>query len=493
MQVKAENYEKQHRKGKLHARERIEKLFDPNTFHEIGAGISGELEGKTLDGDGVITGYGLINSKLVYIYAQDFTICGGTLGRKHGKKIVNVMKKAIKYRCPIIGINDSGGARIQEGIKALSTYGEIFYHNTLASGYIPQISIMSGPCAGGAVYSPGLTDFVFVIDHISKMFVTGPKVVKEVTGEEASEEQLGGAGIHAGVSGVAHVFCRSEEECYEKVRELLSLLYLKKIGNKKLLLPHGNGRCDLSHVVPLNSRCIYDVKKVIRRIVDNNTFYEIQERFAKNIVVGFARIDGRSVGIVANQPKEMCGVLDCNCSAKAARFIRFCNAFEIPLVTLVDVPGFMPGIQQETNGIIRHGAKLLYAYAEADVFKITVVLRKAYGGAYIAMCCKSMGADFVYAWPIAEISVMGAEGAVPILYGKTLRNMEPDAKEEFMKEKTYEYKRNFMNINMAVEEGLVDEIIEPNQTREKIIAAFVNDRKTNPVRTLLKKCGNIPL
>lgn len=493
MQIRAEDYEKQHRKGKLHARERIEKLLDPNTFHEIGGGISGRLDGKCLEGDGVITGYGLINKKLVYIYAQDFTICGGTLGIKHGKKIVQAIKKAMKYKCPIIGINDSGGARIQEGIKALSTYGEIFYHNTLASGYIPQISIMSGPCAGGAVYSPGLTDFIFVIDHISKMFVTGPKVVKEVTGEETSEERLGGAEIHADFSGVAHMFCKNEEECFEKVRELLSFLFFKKISHKKHVLRYLNEKYNLSDIVPLNSKCIYDVKDVIEKIVDIHTFYEIQERYAKNIVVGFARIGGRSVGIVANQPKEMCGVLDCDSSVKAARFIRFCNAFEVPLVTLVDVPGFMPGIQQETNGIIRHGAKLLYAYAEADVFKITIVLRKAYGGAYIAMCCKSLGADFVYAWPMAEISVMGAEGAVPILYGRKLKDMEPDTKEEFLNEKIYEYKKNYMNTNMAVEEGLVDEIIEPNQTREKIMAAFMNDKKVDPVRQIFKRSGNIPL
>ena len=343
------------------------------------------------------------------------------------------------------------------------------------------------------MYSPGLTDFIFVIDHISKMFVTGPKVVKEVTGEETSEECLGGAEIHADFSGVAHVFCKNEEECFEKVRELLSFLFFKKISHKKHELRYLNEKCNLSDIVPLNSRCIYDVKDVIEKIVDIHTFYEIQERYAKNIVVGFARIGGRSVGIVANQPKEVCGVLVCDSSVKAARFIRLCNAFEVPLVTLVDVPGFMPGIQQETNGIIRHGAKLLYAYAEADVFKITIVLRKAYGGAYIAMCCKSLGADFVYAWPMAEISVMGAEGAVPILYGRKLKDMEPDTKAEFLKEKIYEYKKNYMNTNMAVEEGLVDEIIEPNQTREKIMAAFMNDKKVDSVRQIFKKSGNIPL
>lgn len=487
-------YDKQHTKGKLHAFERIEKLLDANSFHELGHEMGSVLNGKILDGDGVITGYGTIEGKMVCVYSQDFTICGGTLGYKHGKKIVNIIKRAIKYKCPIIGINDSGGARIQEGIKALAMYGEIFYYNTMASGYIPQISIIAGPCAGGAVYSPGLTDFIFVIDGISKMFVTGPKVTKEIIGENITEEKLGGAKTHAMHSGVAHMFCKSEEECFIKVRKILDFILFKDKKSSKLEnIVNITKRKKLSEIVPKESRRIYDMKEVINEIIDIGTFYEIQQDFAGNVVVGFARLSGKSIGIIANQPKVLAGVLDYNSSVKAARFIRFCNAFSIPLLTLVDVPGFMPGFDQERGGIIRHGAKLLYAYSEAKVCKVTVILRKAFGGAYIAMCSKSLGADTVYAWPTAEISVMGAESAVSILYGKEIHLLENENKGKYICEKVDEYRKTYMNANMALEEGFVDELINPDETKEKINLAFIHSEEI--VRDVWpeKENGNIPL
>lgn len=492
--MKNDLYDQQHKKGKLHAYERIEKILDNGSFHEIGHDISSTLNNKILESDGVITGYGLIYGELVYIYAQDFTVCGGTLGYKHGKKIVEVIKKAIKYKCPIIGINDSGGARIQEGIKALAMYGEIFYYNTMASGYIPQISIIAGPCAGGAVYSPGITDFIFVIDDVSKMFVTGPKVVKEVIGEEITEEQLGGARIHSAQSGVAHVHCHTELECFEKVRNLLKYILFKtiEVKNDSKVNFFLKKKKSMMEIVPKNSRHIYDIKEVIAMLVDNELFYEIQEDYAANIVIGFGRINGETIGIVANQPKILGGVLDCDSSAKGARFIRFCSAFNIPILTLVDVPGFMPGSNQENNGIIRHGAKLLYAYSEAKVFKMTVILRKAYGGAYIAMCSRGIGADIVYAWPYAEIAVMGAEGAVPIIYNAKLKNIEPEKRERFIQEKVEEYKSMYMNSSLALEEGFVDELIDPDETREKIVYALINSKKVTEM-WVKKKNGNIPL
>lgn len=489
-------YNKQHTKGKLHAFERIERLLDPNSFHELGRDMGSVLNGKNLDGDGVITGYGTIEGKMVCVYSQDFTVCGGTLGYKHGKKIVNIIKKAIKYKCPIIGINDSGGARIQEGIKALAMYGEIFYYNTMASGYIPQISIIAGPCAGGAVYSPGLTDFIFVIDGISKMFVTGPKVIKEVIGENITEEELGGAKTHAMQSGVAHMFCKSEEECFTKVRKILDYILFKNKDKESDQIEHfvsSVNRKKLSEIVPKESRRIYDMKEVINEIIDIGTFFEIQQNFAGNVIIGFARINGKSIGIIANQPKVLAGVLDYNSSVKAARFIRFCNAFGIPLLTLVDVPGFMPGFEQERRGIIRHGAKLLYAYSEAKVCKVTVILRKAFGGAYIAMCSKSLGADIVYAWPTAEISVMGAESAVPILYGKEIHLLDNEKKGKYISKKVDEYRKIYMNANMALEEGFVDELIDPDETKNKISLALIHSEEKIRDVWPEKENGNIPL
>ncbi len=498
------DFEKQHKRGKLHAFERICQLLDPHSFREIGSDVTNaegsfNIKAGQFPYDGVITGYGLIDGRKVFIYSQDFTVIGGTLGKQHGYKIANVIRLAIQNRCPIIGVNDSGGARIQEGVNALAGYGEIFYYNTLASGYIPQISVIAGNCAGGAVYSPGITDFIFVIDGISQMFVTGPKVIKTVTNEEITAEDLGGANVHSTTSGVAHFHTPSEKDCFREIRKLLRVIphHYQEGKNSVDLTPYpqnvefGDG---INHILPENSNASYDVKSVIRELLDEGDFIEVQEEFAKNLVVGFGKIKGVTVGVVANQPNYMAGVLDCDSSDKAARFIRYCDAFDVPLITLADVPGFLPGSGQETKGIIRHGAKLLYAYSEATTIKLSVILRKAYGGAYIAMCSKHLRADFVYAWPNAEIAVMGAEGAVDILFAKDMAKMEtPEEKQAFRDEKIGEYRSEFMNAEVAARQGYVDAIIRPAATRERLYAdlLFLQDKKA--VDGVVKKHGNIPL
>ena len=499
------NMEKQHKLGKLHALERICMLLDEDSFREIGSNITNledafNIKKGQFPYDGVITGYGTIGGQKVVIYSEDFTVIGGTLGKQHGFKIANAIKMAIESRCPVIGINDSGGARIQEGVNALAGYGEIFYYNTMASGYIPQISIIAGNCAGGAVYSPGITDFIFVIDEISQMFVTGPKVIKSVTNEDITAKELGGANVHASKSGVAHFHMPNEKECFRRVKELISIIppcyedgYLH---TNRPALPKYNENVtfneDLANIIPKESNHSYDIHDVINGIVDTDSFIEVQEEFARNVVVGFGRIKGVVIGIIADQPKFMAGVLDCDSSDKAARFIRYCDAFNIPILTLTDVPGFLPGKDQEYKGIIRHGAKLLYAYSEATTIKINVILRKAYGGAYIAMSSKHLRADFVYAWPTAEIAVMGADGAADILYGKQMKNMNPAEKAAFRSEKIDEYNEKFMNPSIASMHGYVDEIIKPEATRERVYADILMLADKRSIDVIHKKHGNIP-
>ncbi len=489
------NLEKQHKKGKLHAIERIRRLLDKESFYEIFPNINHSctsygLEGKTIPYDGVITGFGKIDGRMIAIYAQDFTVMGGTLGKKHGEKIAYLTKKAIEFRIPIIGINDSGGARIQEGVNALSGYGEVFMQNVNASGYIPQISIIAGPCAGGAVYSPGITDFIFAIDDISMLFITGPKVVKTSMGIDITEQDLGGSRVHAQVSGVVHFRSKSEEECFIKLKELLKAIphFYTDIPEKRKF-SYNNKKCrEILRMLPERDNQGYEIRNIISCILDDDKFLEIHEEFAMNIVVGFGRIEGATIGIIANQPSFMAGVLDSAASEKAARFIRYCDAFEIPLLTLVDIPGFLPGPDEEKKGIIRNGAKLIYAYAEATVPKITLIIRKAFGGAYIAMCSRHLEADFVYAWPTAQIAVMGAEGAVSILFGKDIEYNGVN-KENLIKE----YTREYMNPKEAERQGYITSIIEPENTREYIARGFeilTYKRRENPVK---KKHGNIPL
>ena len=501
------NMEKQHKLGKLHALERICLLLDEDSFREIGSNITNledafNIKKGQFPYDGVITGYGTIGGKKVVIYSEDFTVIGGTLGKQHGFKIANAIKMAIENRCPVIGINDSGGARIQEGVNALAGYGEIFYYNTMASGYIPQISIIAGNCAGGAVYSPGITDFIFVIDDISQMFVTGPKVIKSVTNEDITASALGGANVHAQRSGVAHFHSPSEKECFKKVRKLLDVIphcYEDGCIHTKphtSLLPYNKEMQfneSLADIIPEKSNQSYDIHDVINGIIDENSFVEVQEEFAKNVVVGFGRLKGIAVGIVSNQPNYMAGVLDCDSSDKAARFIRYCDAYNIPIITLTDVPGFLPGKDQEYKGIIRHGAKLLYAYSEATTIKINVILRKAYGGAYIAMSSKHLRSDFVYAWPTAEIAVMGADGAADILYGKKMKGMNPAEKAAFRQEKIDEYNEKFMNPGIASMHGYVDEIIKPEATIERLYGDILMLSDKRSVDGVHKKHGNIPL
>ncbi|TCS80549.1 methylmalonyl-CoA decarboxylase subunit alpha [Pectinatus cerevisiiphilus] len=481
---------KQHAKGKLTARERIGLLFDEGTFVELDQFVKHRCtnfgqEKKDLPCEGVITGYGTIDGRLVYAFAQDFTVEGGSLGEMHAKKIWKVQDMAMKMGAPIIGINDSGGARIQEAVDALSGYGGIFLRNTLASGVIPQISVIMGPCAGGAVYSPALTDFIYMVKNTSQMFITGPAVIKSVTAEEVTAEQLGGAMTHNSTSGVAHFAADTEEDCLQQIRYLLSFLPSNNMDDA----PHVDtgddpSRMDdgLNTVIPDNPNMPYDMKDVIRMLVDNGEFYEAQEHFARNIITCFAHFDGRSVGIIANQPNIMAGCLDINASDKSSRFIRFCDAFNIPIVNLVDVPGFLPGTDQEYGGIIRHGAKMLYAYSEASVPKITVITRKAYGGSYLAMCSRDLGADQVMAWPTSEIAVMGPAGAANIIFRR-----DPD-----VKQKTAEYIEEFATPYKAAERGYVDMVIEPRETRPRIITALnmlVNKREDRPA----KKHGNVPL
>ncbi|MBQ1867610.1 MULTISPECIES: methylmalonyl-CoA decarboxylase subunit alpha [Selenomonas] len=482
--------EKQHAKGKQTARERINKLFDEGSFVELDMFMKHRCtnfgqDKKELPGEGVVTGYGTVDGRLVYAYAQDFTVEGGSLGEKHAHKIWKVMDLAMKMGAPCIGINDSGGARIQEAVDALSGYGGIFYRNTAASGVIPQISVIMGPCAGGAVYSPAITDFIYMVKNTSQMFITGPAVIKSVTAEEVTAEALGGAMTHNTRSGVAHFAAEDEDDCIKQIRYLLSFLPSNNMEDAPVMETGDDpDRQDesLNTVIPDNPNMPYDMKDVIRSLVDNGEFYEVQEFFATNIICCFARFDGRSVGIIANQPKVMAGCLDVDASDKSARFIRFCDAFNIPLVNLVDVPGFLPGVNQEHNGIIRHGAKMLYAYSEATVPKVTVITRKAYGGSYIAMCCRELGADQVMAWPTSEIAVMGPAGAANIIFRK---DPDKDAK-------TAEYVENFATPYVAAERGYVDMVIEPKETRPRIITALnalASKREVGPS----KKHGNIPL
>ena len=468
---------KQKATGKMTARERIIALLDPKSFHEYDlfvehAGKDFDMSEKYLPGDGVITGTGTINGYPMCIYAQDFTVAGGSLGWMHAKKITKIMDHAMKLKVPIIGINDSGGARIQEGVNSLAGYGEIFYRNTLASGVIPQISVILGPCAGGAVYSPALTDFVFVVDKISKMFITGPEVIKTVLGEEISMEELGGARVQAEITGNAHFFAESEAECFDQIKKLCSFIPWNNT-KKAESFPKKPPRIrsyNIGKIFPTNPKLPYDVKDVIRSITDDSEFFEIQERFAANIVIGFSRLQGHTVGFVANQPLVLAGVLDVDSSNKAARFIRYCNAFNVPLVTLVDIPGYLPGVDQEHAGVIRHGAKMLYAYSEATVPKITVILRKAYGGGYIAMCSSHLRADFVFAWPTAEIAVMGPEGAANIIFRNEIKNAADP--EEMRKQKIKEYKEKFANPFVAAAYGYVDAVIEPEETRAMLVHAL---------------------
>jgi len=471
-----EALEKQIAMGKLNARDRIIALLDKDSFHEYDLFVEHEgrdfdMEKKQLAGDGVITGTGTIDGHPICIFAQDFTVAGGSLGLMHARKITKIMDHAIKMRVPLIGINDSGGARVQEGVNSLAGYGEIFYRNTLASGYIPQISVILGPCAGGAVYSPALTDFVFVVDKISKMFITGPEVIKTVLGEEISMEDLGGARVHAEITGNAHFFAESEYECFQQLHRLISFIPWNNT-RKPLTYPPRKPKKDykIEEIVPDDPKMPYDVRDVIKAIVDASDFFEIQELWAANIVIGFGRVEGETIGFVANQPLVLAGVLDVDSSNKAARFIRFCDAFNIPIVTMVDLPGYLPGIDQEHAGVIRHGAKVLYAYSEATVPKITFILRKAYGGGYIAMSSRHLHADFVFAWPGAEIAVMGPEGAANIIFRKEITTAANP--EEMRQKKIKEYKEKFANPYVAAAKGYIDSVIRPEETRTFLMHAM---------------------
>ena len=467
---------KQEASGKLTARNRILSLLDENSFHEYDLFVQHEshdfgMEKKKLAGDGVITGTGTISGQPVCIYAQDFTVAGGSLGLAHARKITKIMDHALKLKMPIIGINDSGGARIQEGVGALAGYGEIFYRNTIASGVIPQISVILGPCAGGAVYSPALTDFVFVVDQISKMFITGPNVIKTVLGEEISQEDLGGAKVQAEITGNAHFFANSEFECFQQIKQLISLIPASNTEKAKAI-PSAEPKIlkAVEEIIPADPHQPYDVREVIKSIADNSDFFEVQEMWAANIVIGFGRMGGKTVGFVANQPMVLAGVLDIDSACKAARFIRYCDSFNIPIVTLEDMPGYLPGVDQEHAGVIRHGAKMLYAYSEATVPKITVILRKAYGGGYIAMNSRHLGADFVFAWPTAEIAVMGPEGAANIIFAKEIKEaQDPKAMRDL---KVQEYIDKFANPYVAASKGFIDTVINPSETRSYILHAL---------------------
>ncbi len=494
----SERIETQHAAGKLTARERVELLLDRGSFQEFGVFVTHNcsdfgMASRRVVGDGVVAGQGTIDSRLVFVFAQDFTVFGGTLSGANAAKICRIMDLAIENGAPVIGLNDSGGARIQEGVASLGGYADIFLRNTLASGVIPQISAVLGPCAGGAVYSPAITDFILMVDGTSHMFVTGPDVIKSVTNEQVTFEELGGGRTHNEISGVAHFLAADEPECIQLIRELISYVPQNNMEDPPRVEPtDAPDRRDpnLNSIVPDSSSKPYDMLDIIRAIIDDGKFLEIHQHYARNIVVGFARLDGRSVGIVANQPKVLAGTLDIGSSIKGARFVRFCDAFNIPLVTFEDVPGFLPGTAQEYGGIIKHGAKLLYAYCEATVPKITVVVRKAYGGAYDVMSSKHIRADYNIAWPSAELAVMGAEGAVNIIYRRELAGM--DNPEEARKEKVDEYNRRFANPYVAAEMGYLDDVIEPQDTRPEIIRALAmleNKRQSCPP----KKHGNIPL
>ncbi len=485
-----ERIKSQHKKGKLTARERIHFLLDEGSFEEIGMFVTHRsqefgLEKQKFLGDGVVTGYGTISGRIVYVFAQDFTVFGGSLAEAHAEKICRIMDLAMQNGAPVIGLNDSGGARIQEGVVSLGGYADIFYRNTLASGVIPQISAIMGPCAGGAVYSPALTDFILMVEHTSYMFVTGPNVVKTVTHEEVTSEELGGASTHSTKSGVTHFSCANGLECIAYIKKLLSYIPQnceEEAPSFPYEKPESESRPKLNEIIPDNPNQPYDMREVIDGVIDEGTFFEVHKNFAENMVVGFARLAGKSIGVVANQPAFLAGVLDINSSAKAARFVRFCDAFNIPLLVFEDVPGFLPGTDQEWHGIITNGAKLLYAFSEATVPRITVITRKAYGGAYDVMNSKHIGADMNYAWPSAEIAVMGPKGAVEIIFKG----------EKDLKKKEEEYTEHFANPYRAAERGYVDEVILPEQTREKLIKAF-KMLETKVAKLPKKKHGNIPL
>lgn len=494
-----EKIKRQHNKGKLHARERIALLFDKNSFEELDAFVTSATPdtgfGKIDEafGDGVVIGHGRINGRLVYVYSQDFTVMGGSLGSVHAKKIMKVQELALRVGAPIIGLIDSGGARIQEGVASLSGYASIFHNNIQSSGVIPQISVILGPAAGGAVYSPALTDFVFMTKNTSYMFVTGPDVVKEVLNEEVTFDELGGAEIHARKSGVANFIYEDEENTILGVKKLLSFFPSNNLENPPYVETTTKKYKEiekLRNLVPDDPNKPYDIKKIIELITDQDSFFEVSEYYAPNIVVGFARLNGKAIGIIANQPKVLAGVIDINSSLKGARFIRFCDAFNIPLLTLEDVPGFLPGIDQEHNGIIKHGAKLLFAFSEATVPKITVILRKAYGGAFCVMNSKNIGGDYNFAWPTAEIAVMGPEGAVSILNKRELQNAEDPKK--LKKEFATKYRQEIANPYIADEKGYIDEVIDPANTRNKLITAF-ETLENKHVAQPSRKHGNIPL
>jgi propionyl-CoA carboxylase beta chain len=491
--------EAQHKKGKLTARERLHFLLDENSFEEIGMFVTHRSTEFGLDrekylGDGVVTGYGTINGRMVYVFAQDFTVFGGSLSESHAEKICRIMDLAMQNGAPVIGLNDSGGARIQEGVVSLGGYADIFYRNTMASGVIPQISAIMGPCAGGAVYSPAITDFIMMVENTSYMFVTGPNVVKTVTHEEVTSEELGGASTHSSKSGVTHFSCANEIECIQNIKRLLSYIP-SNCEEDAPALPYTEGnetRVALNSIIPDNPNQPYDIREVIEQVIDEDGegFFEVHKNFAENIVVGFARLGGKSIGIVANQPAFLAGVLDINSSTKAARFVRFCDCFNIPLLVFEDVPGFLPGTDQEWHGIITNGAKLLFAFSEATVPRITVITRKAYGGAYDVMNSKHIGADMNYAWPSAEIAVMGARGAAEIIFKNEIAaSADPQQK---LKEKEEEYVNHFANPYRAAERGYIDEVIMPEATRSKLIKAF-KMLENKAVKLPKKKHGNIPL
>jgi propionyl-CoA carboxylase beta chain len=493
----AKRIDAQHKKGKLSARERIHFLLDPDSFEEIGALVTHRstdfgLENEQYYGDGVVTGYGTVNGRLVYVFSQDFTVFGGSLSETHAEKICKIMDLAMKNGAPVVGLNDSGGARIQEGVNSLGGYADIFYRNVLASGVVPQISAIMGPCAGGAVYSPAMTDFIIMVENTSYMFVTGPNVVKTVTNEEVTSEELGGAMTHATKSGVTHLTAANDLDCLEQVKKMLSFMP-QNCEEKPPQYPFAVGdeyRENLLGIIPENPNQPYDMRDVIAGIVDTESFMEIHAHYAENIVVGFSRLAGRSIGIVANQPAALAGVLDVESSKKAARFVRFCNSFNIPLLVLVDVPGFLPGTDQEWHGIITNGAKLLYAFSEATVPRITVITRKAYGGAYDVMNSKHIGADMNFAWPSAEIAVMGAKGASEIIFKKEISEAANPA--EKLLEKEQEYAEKFANPYRAASRGFVDEVIDPRETRRKLIKSFAM-LENKVVHLPKKKHGNIPL
>src|SRR5689334_12246181 len=490
--------EAQHKKGKLTARERLDLLLDPGTFNELDMFVTHRstdfgLDDQRIPGDGVVTGYGKIDGRLVYVFSQDFTVFGGSLSEAHAEKICKIMDLAVKNGAPVIGLNDSGGARIQEGVVSLGAYADIFLRNTLASGVIPQISAIMGPCAGGAVYSPAITDFIFMVEGTSHMFVTGPNVVKTVTHEDVTFDELGGATIHSATSGVSHFSVPTEVECLRQIRMLMGYLPANNVDDPPIeTTTDSSARADesLDEIIPDNPNKPYDMELVIEAVVDRGSFFEVHAQWARNIIVGFARMNGRAVGIVAQQPAVLAGVLDIDSSDKGARFVRFCDCFNIPILTFEDVPGFLPGIKQEHGGIIRHGAKLLFAYCDATVPKVTVITRKAYGGAYDVMNSKHVRGDINYAWPTAEIAVMGAEGAVNILFKDEIDRAEDPEKRR--KELIAEYTEKFNNPYIAASRGYIDEVIEPRFTRTKLITALEmlkNKRDSNPP----KKHGNIPL